>query len=134
MSSPLLIVDQYRYLSVTSSDLDGDTYLVIWDSELVPPNVPPYEQRTASSSGSPSGSQEPGQRTPEDFKRAAVETFLDHHHNLLLRSMANEWKRRATHSPDLANDEIARKLQPLVESALVRFFVCLLVRLLMCCP
>ena len=107
-------------LSWFISDLDGDMYLVIWDPELVPPTVPPYENRTASSSVTPSGSQQRSERTREDFKRAAVETFLNHHHNVLLGSMANKWKLCATRSPDLANDDAARTLQPLIESALVR--------------
>lgn len=93
---------------------------------MVPPKVPPYEQRISLSSAAPSGSRQRRRRTEEDFKRAAVDTFLDHRFNVLLRSIAVEWKRRATSSPQLANDSVARRLQPLVESALVRLLLSLM--------
>ncbi|TFY67076.1 hypothetical protein EVJ58_g1871 [Rhodofomes roseus] len=102
--------------TMASGDLDGDMYLTVWDTNLVPQSVRDYVDRPASASAASGTARSRNDHV--DMAQAAMSTFIDHRFNGLLGIMATEWKLAAICSPHLTDEPHARKLGLLTESAL----------------
>ncbi|KAH9928858.1 RdRP-domain-containing protein [Fomitopsis serialis] len=102
--------------TMASGDLDGDQYLVVWDSDLIPKAPPPPQHRPLSASATSSNNQR--RNADAAFKQAALQTFIDHRFNGFFGQMANQWKQLAVSTPQLANEHHTRELGILTESAL----------------
>ena len=102
---------------MSSGDLDGDKYFVIWDPTLVPPAEAPPFSRAPSLSASAGSTVTP--RRLSDMPSAAVDTFVQLRFNALMGQMSDEWSRHVENSPELANAPYPLALVPLIEAALV---------------